>query len=295
MMLNALPLVTVVTPTYNRANYVQETIRSVLAQDYPNIEYIVLDDGSTDETAQILSSFSGRIAWETHPNMGEHRTVNKGLGMAKGDYVVVLNSDDLMLPGAITAAVNTFQANPDILAAYPGWYYIDATSKLLYEENVPEYDYSLMVQKHWCIPGPCSFISRKAFDLTELRDESFKYVADFEYWLRLGLFGKFKRIQGAYGTFRIHDSSASVNMKNKLMADEHIRLMRKYYRFDIVPEEFRKPPISGEAWGRAYLHAARTCTKNSIEAWFYYLCAIIYWPSLSKVVFSEAFPKMARG
>ena len=79
------PLVSFITATYNTAPYLRETIDSILAQTYPNIEYIVLDDGSTDDTLNILKSYGDRIQWESHPNMGETRTVNKGFDMAKGD------------------------------------------------------------------------------------------------------------------------------------------------------------------------------------------------------------------
>src|SRR6476620_5979365 len=79
------PLVTFITPTYNAAHFLPETIDSILVQTYPNIEYIVLDDGSTDNTVEILKSYGDRIMWESHPNMGETRTINKGYSMAKGD------------------------------------------------------------------------------------------------------------------------------------------------------------------------------------------------------------------
>ena len=87
---SGLPLVTVITPAYNRASYLVETIESVLGQDYPRLEYIVLDDGSTDNTREVLGKYEGRIIWETHPNMGETRTVNKGFGLARGEIVVVV-------------------------------------------------------------------------------------------------------------------------------------------------------------------------------------------------------------
>ena len=83
---NDLPLVTIVTPTYNQADYLAETIDSVLAQDYPNIEYIVIDDGSTDHTMEVLKQYEGRIHWERQSNMGQAATLNQGWAMAKGQY-----------------------------------------------------------------------------------------------------------------------------------------------------------------------------------------------------------------
>ena len=83
-MTKKFPLVSIVTPTYNQAKYLTETIEKVLAQDYPNIEYIVLDDGSTDETPEILKKYSGKIRYERHANMGQARTLNKGWAMSSG-------------------------------------------------------------------------------------------------------------------------------------------------------------------------------------------------------------------
>ncbi len=289
MTINQNPLVTVITPTFNRANYVKQTIDSILSQDYPNIECIVLDDGSTDNTIEILASYSDRIIWESHPNMGETRTVNKGYRKAKGQIIGVVNSDDLLLPGAISAAVKTFMENPDILVAYPGWIYINDNSERLYEEFVPEFNYEEMVRKHWCVVGPASFISRKAFDLTNLRDEKLKYVADFEYWLRLGLYGPFKRIPGTYGTFRIHNSSASVQLKNSNMANEHVQMMIQYYSLDRVPRYLKTGRLFHEAWSSTYLHAARTCLPGSKDANRYYLQSFLQYPSSMKFLFQDSY------
>jgi len=280
MDLQNYPLVSVITPTFNRADFLEETMLSILSQNYPNIEYIVLDDGSTDNTPQILSKYSNQIVWETHTNIGETGTVNKGYRMAKGKYIGIVNSDDLLMPGAIQAVVEEFSANPDLLVVYPGWIYIDENSIQLSEEFVPEYDYTDVVRKHWCVVGPGAFINRRALTLTHLRDEEIKYVADFEYWLRLGLFGPFKRAKGTYGTFRIHQSSTSVIMKNKAMALEHVRIMKKYFSLPNVPNYLKEGWIFREAWGRTYLHTARTCQKLSIEALYYYSKSVFIYPPI---------------
>jgi glycosyltransferase involved in cell wall biosynthesis len=281
------PLVTVITPTYNRADYLNETIRSILDQDYPNLEYIVLDDGSTDHTNEVLSAYSKYITWKSHPNMGEQKTVNRGFKIARGQYIGVVNSDDLLLPGAILAAVKTFIENPDVLVTYPGWSYINEKSNILYEEFVPEFNYELMVRKHLCIVGPGAFIHRRAFKLTGFRDESLRYVADFDYWLRLGMFGPFKRIPGMYGTFRIHSSSASVQMKNNLMAAEHISLMKKYFSLPGVPSHLKTGGNYHEAWSRAYLHAARTCPIYSQEAVKYFLLSALTYPPIFPTIIGD--------
>ena len=103
------PLVSVITPVYNRADLLPETIDSVLSQDYPNIQYIVLDDGSTDNTLETIKQYTDRLIIEAHPNIGETATVNKGFGMAEGEFICVVNSDDPLIPGAITALVDAIR------------------------------------------------------------------------------------------------------------------------------------------------------------------------------------------
>ena len=125
-MSETLPRVTVITPAFNRASLLEETILSVLEQDYPNLEYIVLDDGSEDGTLEVIKKFQNRLRWDSHANMGETRTVNKGFSMAEGDIIGVVSSDDLLLPGAISKAVQRLLQKPDVVVVYPDWQIIDA-------------------------------------------------------------------------------------------------------------------------------------------------------------------------
>src|SRR3972149_444079 len=128
---DSMPLVSIVTPTYNRASYLSETIESVLNQSHRNIEYIVLDDGSTDDTRHVLEKYGKRLIWESHTNIGEARTVNKGWRMAHGEFVVVVNSDDPILPSMVEAGVAFMRERPQVLVAYPDWLEIDEHSRVI--------------------------------------------------------------------------------------------------------------------------------------------------------------------
>jgi glycosyltransferase involved in cell wall biosynthesis len=275
-------LVTVVTPTYNRASYLDETIRSILDQDYPEIEYIVLDDGSTDNTREVLEKYTGRLTWETHPNMGEHRTVNKGWSMAHGEIVVVVSSDDTLLPGAVSIAVAFMQAHPDILVACPDWNSVGPDSEFIDHVQVPEFgpmfndDYLYMLKCYHPRMGPGAFIRRKAFALAGMRDPDLRYVADFEYWLRLGLYGEFARIPETLATWRVHPGQTSASSHGKEMADGHIRLAEKFYsRPDLPPEVLR---VRREAFGSA--HYAGVCNAGAArwEARKHLLKSLLYHP-----------------
>ena len=108
------PLVSVVTPTYNQAAFLRDTIESVLSQDYPAIEFQIIDDGSTDNTPDILKEYDGRALIERHENRGQTPTINKGWERANGEILTWLNSDDTFLPGAVTAAVDYLQKHPEV-------------------------------------------------------------------------------------------------------------------------------------------------------------------------------------
>jgi glycosyltransferase involved in cell wall biosynthesis len=275
----ASPLVTIIIPAYNRAKYLDECIESALTQDYAHLECIVLDDGSTDNTREVLCRYEGRIAWESHPNMGEQRTVNKGFGLAHGDYITVLSSDDKLLPGAIRAAVDLLQARPEVLVAYPIYCYIDSASQYLYDEKIPDHDYEdVMVGRHFCYVGGGAVFRRRAVELTGGRDPNFRYVGDFDFWLRLGLHGPFARIPRTLAAIRVHPDSASVSLKGNVMAEEHIRLMCKYYAQADLPPEIRK--VRSKAFSYARFHAGRTCAPRSRAAYRHYALAVLNNPSV---------------
>jgi glycosyltransferase involved in cell wall biosynthesis len=271
-----LPLVSIVTPAYNRASFLEETIQSILRQDYPHIEYIVLDDGSTDNTRELLQRYTGQIVWESHPNMGETRTVNKGWRMVRGEIISVVNSDDPLLPGAVATAVEFMQSHPDILVAYPDWAQIGPDSQVIEFIRVPEYDYLYMLRFHQCIVGPGAFIRRKSFELADGRDPDFRYVADFDYWLRLGLHGSFARIPKTLATFRVHTDSVSFSDTGTTMADEHIHMMQKFYSRPSLPLQVIE--VRPESFSWAHYVAAGRCGPDRAAARKHYFESVRYRP-----------------
>ena len=276
-MTDMLPLVSIITAAYNRASYLDETIRSVLTQDHSKIESIVLDDGSTDNTREVLAKYTGRIIWETHANMGETRTVNKGLSMARGEIVTVVKSDDPLLPGAVSTAVALMDARPDILVAYPDWNYIGPDSEVISHVQTREYDYLYMLKRHYCTPGPGAFIRREAVELAGMRDVEFRCRGDFEFWLRLGLYGEFARIPETLATWREHPGAASVSARGVAMAAEHIRLIQKLYARSDLPVEVRG--VRREAFGTAHWTACVKVGRTARNVALRYLVkALLYSP-----------------
>ena len=121
------PLVSIITPSFNQADYLEHTIRSVLEQDYPNIEYMVVDGGSTDGSVDIIKKYEKQLAWwVSEPDKGQSEAINKGFKRANGEIVAWLNSDDVYMPNAITRAVETLQANPEAAFVYANLHSINA-------------------------------------------------------------------------------------------------------------------------------------------------------------------------
>ncbi|NDJ62770.1 MAG: glycosyltransferase [Chloroflexi bacterium] len=276
-MTDSQPLVTIITPTYNQADYLPETIDSILNQDYPNLEYIVLDDGSSDHTVEVLKQYEGRIKWESHENMGEARPVNKGWSMAQGEIVASVSSDDPVLPGLVAAAVTVLQADPELRVVYPDWVMIDAQSNPIQTLTTYNYDFIDMLRWHHCFPGPGTFIRKSAFEREGMRDPQYRYVSDFDLWLRLGIHGPFARIPRTLAQYRHHAGSASNAKKGKLMAEEHIRMMDNFFaRPDLSPAMLR---VRAEAYSAASYIAAVQVMADRGAARNYFLRSILMHPN----------------
>ena len=252
--------VSILTPVFNQARYIAETLDSVLSQGYPGLEYLVIDDGSTDDTPEILKTYSNRIKLETQPNMGETATVNKGVTMLSGEIVGVVNGDDPLLPGAIKAIAQRFIDEPDLAVVYPDWKMIDADGKLLEYRKIQDYDYANMVRSHNCLPGPGSFFRHDLFLKLNGRDPNFRYVADFDFWLRAGLVGRFAHIPQTLATHRWYAGGTSSAARGAAMAEEHIRVINKLFSQPNLPTTVLS--VKNEAFSTANFTAGVCCGEN---------------------------------
>jgi len=273
------PLVSIITPAYNRASLLDETIQSVLSQDYPKVEYIVLDDGSTDETLSVIKKYEGRLRWETHDNIGETRTVNKGFSLAQGELIGVVNSDDPLLPGAISTMVARMRAEPDLLVVYPDWQMIDAEGAVIQQIVTSDYSYVDMLRWFHCMPGPGALFRRAVVEQLGGRTPKYRYVADFEFWLRAGLLGPFARVPQVLATFRTHPGSATTSQRGAAMAEEYAQLVEEICSRPDLPAAVQK--IRREAYSSAYYYAGYVCGDNApaMLKKKYYLLALCYAPS----------------
>lgn len=181
------PLVTVVTPSLNQSEFIRATIESVLAQDYPRLEYIVIDGGSTDATPAIVREYSSRLTFPSEPDRGQSHAVNKGFRLAKGSVLAWLNSDDLYLPGAISAAVKGLDAHPDAAAVYGEGYLIDRAGnrKCRFPATAPFHLWTLIHLSDYILQQTV-FFRRRIIEEIGYLDEDLHYAMDWDLLIRIG-------------------------------------------------------------------------------------------------------------
>jgi len=184
----SLPLVTIVTPSFNQGPFIRATIESVLSQDYPNIEYVIMDGGSTDETTSVVKEYASRLTFISEKDRGQSHAINKGFRAAKGSIVSWLNSDDVFLPGAVRAAVNGFGCNPAAGAVYGEGYQIDKAGALIARFPYTEpFNLWKLIHLSDYILQQTVFFRKSVLDEVGYLEEELHYTMDWDLLIRIGL------------------------------------------------------------------------------------------------------------
>lgn len=234
-----LPRITIVTPSYNQGRFIEETIQSVLSQGYPDLEYIVIDGGSTDETLSILKKYGREIQWVSERDRGQAHAINKGLRMATGDVVAFLNSDDLYKPGALLSVGEFFALHPQAHWLTGRCCIIDEYGReirrpiTLYKNlwlSVRSYTILLVLNY---ISQPATFWRRSVLDTVGYLNEDLCYTMDYEYWLRIGRLFRLWFIGRELACFRYHSFSKS-SLSTRAQFDEELTVARCYTRSRIL-------------------------------------------------------------
>lgn len=219
-------LISVITPTYNRASFLTETIESITSQDYRNFEHIVVDDGSADNTSEILARYPHLIVVK-QTNAGEAAAVNAGLAKVKGDVIVIVNSDDPLRPNAFSAAVATFSANPEALLAYPDWEETDEAgnvTRVIHPE--PGLTFERLLRTFNMPIGPAMFFRKSAIDRVGMRRLDRRFTGDLDLLMRIAAAGPLVHIPLVLGTHRVHGDAASSASQGLDMAKELVWLAK---------------------------------------------------------------------
>lgn len=222
------PLVSIITPSYNQGRFIEETILSVLTQDYPHIEYIVVDGASTDNTLDILKKYDGRLTWISERDRGQSHAINKGFRMAKGEILAWLNSDDTYLPGAISKVVQHLQTNPEAMMVYGEGYLIDEHSRVKQRFPYTEaFNLWKLVYLWDNILQQTAFFRRRIFDQIDLLDENLHYGMDWDLWIRIGKKFRIDYIPEYLGNLREY-SEAKTFSGGTTRFNELVSLMRRH-------------------------------------------------------------------
>jgi len=250
-----LPKISIITPSFNQGQYIEETIRSVLLQDYPNLEYIIIDGGSSDDTLRILKKYDSWITWISEPDEGQTNAINKGLKMASGEILAYLNSDDIYEPGTFYTIAHTFVERGDIAMIYGDVMHIDENSDFIEYHETGEMDKERYMSGAFYLPQPSVFFRKCVLKTLGYFDEKLHLGMDFDYWLRIILTLKALYVHQTFAKARIYRLAKS-NALDYRYLQERIYILDKIFR-DYKLEAFRK-----KVYGYTYFNGALIFMKR---------------------------------
>ena len=216
------PKISIVTPSFNQGNYLEKTIRSVLLQGYPNLEYIIIDGGSTDQSVEVIKKYEQWIDfWVSEKDQGQSHAINKGLARTSGELLGWLNSDDYYLPGALFKIARAYLEDTSVGAIYGQGHVVDETGAIIHiPKLVPVTKESLF---GWCFGNdfmqPSCLFTRKAWQESGPIDESLNFALDVEFWIRIADRFTFKRIPDVLSIALSHSQAKTTSMRNRGYAE----------------------------------------------------------------------------
>ena len=248
------PRVSIITPSYNQGRFIEETIRSVLLQGYPDLEYIIIDGSSTDGSVDIIRKYEKWLAyWVSERDQGQSDAINKGFARATGEVLAWLNSDDVYLPGAVQEAASALGAHPTAALVYGQCDQCDATGTVLLRLGKPfDLDYVLLEMQN-VIPQPSAFIRRRAAHQAGPLNTELYYVMDWDYWLRLAVLGDIQFVDSVWSKYRYYPASKSGNQSSRYY-DELFAIYRSFLRRKTLPDHIAR--LRTAALLRLHLRAA---------------------------------------
>ena len=224
-------LVSVVTPVLNGEMYIEETLNSIGSQTYRNIEHIVVDGGSTDNTISLLNKYP-HIRLLEGPDQGMYDAINKGLEIASGELMAYLNCDDLYYPDTIQKAADFFVKNPEVDMIYGDLDLIDNYSRFVARYRSPDFNLIKFASIGWSLSQPTFFWRRRVCDLVGKYNHNLKILGDYEFFIRVAKKCKIKRVAGLHACFRIHKNSLTATCAEK--ADKELLMIKDEIHPDIV-------------------------------------------------------------
>lgn len=204
-------LVSIITPSYNQAPFLEATIRSVLEQDYPELEYIIVDGGSTDGSVDIIQRYADRLAWwVSEKDAGQTDAINKGFARAKGEVLAWLNSDDTYQPGAVSEAAAYLAQHPEVGLVYGDANFIDQSGRVIGRFPSAQTDYRRLRQGYVHVAQQAAFFRSELWRQVGPLDPTFYFAMDYDLWVRLAKVSKVAYTPRLWANFRLHGSGKTV-------------------------------------------------------------------------------------
>jgi glycosyltransferase involved in cell wall biosynthesis len=229
VVLTEHPLVSIVTPSYNQGRYIEATIQSVLQQDYPNLEYLVFDGGSTDDTLAVLRRYDGSLLWVSEKDRGQADAINKGFHSARGDILGWLNSDDTYLPGTVRRVVEYFQTHPDVGMVYGEGYHVDAVGQIIERYYTEPFSFKRLAEICF-ICQPTVFLRAEVVKAIGPLDIGLRYCLDYDYWMRVAKHFRIGYLGEYLANSRLHLETKTLSQRVGFH-QEILQTVKKHYGF----------------------------------------------------------------
>jgi glycosyltransferase involved in cell wall biosynthesis len=235
------PKFSIITPSYNQGEYIEETIQSVLSQNYPNLEYIIVDGNSTDNSVDNIKKYEAFLSWwVSEKDGGQAQAINKGLKKSTGEIIAWINSDDRYTPYAFSAVRDFFQQNPEVDMVYGDAEIIDSTGNFIMHRKELAFDKTMarLIGFGILIPQPATFWRRNIFETVGYLNENLHYALDSDYWSRIAEKHEIRHIPIVLAQARYHDESKTMLSKKGLMPLAKVEISQE------LSLQYLKLPIS---------------------------------------------------
>ena len=223
------PKISIVTPTYNQGQFLEETILSVLNQCYPNLEYIIIDGGSVDNSVNIIKKYEDRLSyWVSERDSGQTSAINKGFKQSTGDAINWLNSDDMLVPGALRAVGEACMKFPKSEFWFGDFDVIDNKGQIMFSRKSPVFSYRQLLYGRQLSCQPAVFFRRHVLERIGFLDETFDFCMDIEFWIRaVRLRCKFQQLKKTLALARVHGKTKTI-LHQDVLYEEHKSVLKKY-------------------------------------------------------------------
>lgn len=222
-------IVSIVTPSLNTGRFIEETIRSVLAQDYPSIEYIIMDGGSTDGTEEIVKRYAGRLRYVSGPDRGAADAVVRGFRLSRGSILAWINADDVYLPGAVRRAVDSLNGNPEAAAVYGDARWVDAAGNPIERYPTCDFDSELLAQECF-ICQPACFFRRSALETVGSLNTRLQFAFDYDLWIRMARQYRLIHLPEDLAESRMYPHNKTLGQRSRSLR-ESMAVLQQHYSF----------------------------------------------------------------